>query len=428
MSHQGFSFLEGLCESIRELGTEPFVLSSRPSNETPDRESQVKALVPWAKFTSSAHLNWSDIETALHELERSGFEVSACISVWEGNRLLMAQANEYLGAVDESGASIQGLVDKLTLRSRLLDLDLSHAEARVVTSENLEALRKAAGRYFIKPRFGLGSFGAFPLTQATSLEDLTRVKRDMETDELYSGVFQKKELIAENYIEGREYSFEVMVSRGRSYVIGVHEKLEIDEEGPAVLEKVCVSPPVELTIAETKKGIQFIKTCLQALSVNEGCYHVEARRSDSTERWEIIEVNPRVGGSLINHSVKIQTKGCCLLKLWLKGLMHQSVEEELKKFELALTERMMSDEGTSTFFRVYYGEYGRKIASISERFLDRPPAIFQNFVKSGTRLPASGREFFLGQALWKMNRGSLLKNVKELIQFSNNAMEVIYET
>jgi biotin carboxylase len=60
--------------------------------------------------------------------------------------------------------------------------------------------------------------------------------------------------------------------------------------------------------------------CLARLGLQPGAFHVEMKYWQARWRWEIIEVNPRLGGSLIHASTERAT-GVSLLSLWLRSLL-----------------------------------------------------------------------------------------------------------
>jgi hypothetical protein len=113
-------------------------------------------------------------------------------------------------------------------------------------------------------------------------------------------------------------------------------------------------------------------------------YHVEARHS--TSGWEIIEVNPRIGGSYIVASTRRHC-GIDLIDHWIglvAGDPHAPVPTARR----------------STFFRVFYGESGRRIDRVRRRSGSLGVLEDKLLVSEGELLPDVDREIFVGQALW----------------------------
>ena len=101
LSHCGFSFAEDLIAAVRERGLQPWILSSKPMPEHGEQRLQVLRSKASTLFTADAHeLERCDVMNAIGSLHRQGFRIRACISVWEGYRKLMAEANEQLAVQD----------------------------------------------------------------------------------------------------------------------------------------------------------------------------------------------------------------------------------------------------------------------------------------------------------------------------------------
>ncbi|MCE0444858.1 ATP-grasp domain-containing protein [Streptomyces tricolor] len=104
------------------------------------------------------------------------------------------------------------------------------------------------------------------------------------------------DFLIEDYIPGREFSFEVLVVDHEPHVVAVHEKCEVTETAGTVLENACVSPPHQPDpAADRRRDPLEVSSVLDTLGLGWGCFHIEARHTPSG--WDLIEVNPRVGGS-----------------------------------------------------------------------------------------------------------------------------------
>ncbi len=133
---------------------------------------------------------------------------------------------------------------------------------------------------------------------------------------MYASAFNDGlQFMAEDYIAGQEFSFETLLVDGQAHVVAVHEKYEVTETADTVLEDSCTTPPASLDQAQIAAGLHWLKNVLGCMDLKWGCYHVEARFTG--QHWDLIEINPRVGGSLISHSVEAVTAGHSMLSLWL---------------------------------------------------------------------------------------------------------------
>lgn len=412
LSHRGKGFAPELIRAARAVGLEAWVLSSSSETDT----EKLKNSCDWFRITSEPHLTVEDVRGVIAE---GNGRLTACISVWDGYRELMSLANEALGAVDLRPDDLQLLLDKHAFRVRLAEAGLSQVSSTKVTPSNLASL-KGEGRKFLKPRRGVASFGAFPLTPDLEWDDLLHVRTSMETDRDYCGVFGNDiEFVAEDYIAGIEYCFEMMASGGKVACLAIHEKVALEELGRTVLESACVSPPVHAGQFILAQGVRVVKRSLEALGGKTGLFHVEARFDG--KHWELIEVNPRVGGAYIYHSTKATTGGTCLLELWTRSLLGQTELVEPSWDTGVLPAQ-------STFFRVFFGMPGKTVSKIGLREVGTldSPVLSSLSVAAGKQLPASDREVFLGQAMWQMPTVEASRRLSTLLSDSEQLLEVEY--
>lgn len=432
LSHVGFSFLDDLIAILKARNLQSFVLSSLPLADL--REQRLDSLgkmASWLSCTDAHVLSISDVDTALATLSAKGENVLACISVWEGYRGLMAHANAALGVPDLDPQRVERLRDKLVVRNQLADAGLSAVSAQALTPERLAALKLSDKRYFIKPRCGIASYGAFPLRPDTEWRALERIIEESAEDIVYQSAFNGGlSFLVEDYLAGREFSFEVIAVDGRSEVVAIHEKCEVTEAAGTVLENACTSPPYTLGRGHCAGGIAWIRRVLETLALRWGCFHIEARFDG--RRWDLIEVNPRVGGSLISHSVKALNGQFSMLELWLDALLAgaSGSDERLRAYQTQLSGLAFAADGSpatraATFFRVYFAEPGR-IESIHRPPLTRQPAVTHILLKAGDEVVSAAREVFLGQMLWQLSVAERDAEFDALDRLSQDAIEVRY--
>ncbi|MBF9072804.1 ATP-grasp domain-containing protein [Streptacidiphilus sp. NEAU-YB345] len=464
LSHVGFSFMEDLVATVRKRGLRVYVLSSLPEEQhQQDRPQQLADLADDLRVTDRHVLTPRDVEEYLDALSDTGIRVRCCLTVWEGYRHLMALANARLGVPDLAEKQVLDLRDKLTLRNLIADAGLSRGRACALNPETLAERQREGGRYFVKPVSGIASFGAFPLTAATTWDDLERMAAEARADTVYASVFAADpqptdpvqpspspspspgpatsagpseghseglgmEFLVEDYVPGREFSFEVIVVDGAPHVVAVHEKCEVTETEGTVLENACVSPPVSLSQEQTGAGIAWVAGVLSNLGLDWGCFHIEARYAPAG--WDLIEVNPRVGGSLISPSVAALTGGPSLLDLWLGSLLAADLPAGFLKAlrDVSFRPDGVTPSGDATFFRVFFADPGKILQVGLNDDLPLRPAVSHVLLKPGDVVESSSREVFLGQVLWRMPCAERDAVLPELLPASERAIEITYET
>lgn len=432
LSHCGFSFLEDLKQELHRRKLRCFVLSSLPLPEhIPERLEQIHAWADRLYTTDSHQLKLEDVQTALETLRKSGEQVSCCISVWEGYRHLMAAANASLGTYDMDAGQALALRNKLNVRNRLAENGLSHANAYALTESVLERLKAQDQRYFIKPVHGIASYAAFPMRKDTTWKALEDLRLASAEDTVYASAFNDGlTFMAEDYIAGHEFSFETLLVDGQAHVVAIHEKYEVTETAATVLEDSCTTPPASLDQAQIAAGLQWLKEVLACMALKWGCYHVEARFSG--QHWDLIEINPRVGGSLISHSVEAVTHGHSMLSLWLDLLLASQDDTALREDLVRhLAQFEWQADGTSaqsvaTFFRVYFAEPGT-LSSVTLNPLPLAPVVQHVLLKAGDVIPAHAREVFLGQLLWTFESANRATELERLATISATALDIRYQ-
>ncbi|MFG3308655.1 acetyl-CoA carboxylase biotin carboxylase subunit family protein [Streptomyces wuyuanensis] len=434
LSHVGFSFMEDLVEALDARQLKSFVLTSLPEEEhRAQRLHDLRGLATQVTVTEDHALTRRDVDQRIEELRSQGENVLFCITVWEGYRHLMACANEQLGAGDLAEKQVLDLRDKLALRNRLADARLTRVRAARLTEETLALHQGSGRRCFVKPVSGIASYGAFPLTSRTTWADIERITADALQDTVYASAFgDGPAFLVEDYIAGREFSFEIVVVDGEANIVAMHEKCEVTETTGTVLENACTSPPESISADDCAQGIAWVRRLLSHLDLRWGCFHIEARHHAS--QWDLIEVNPRVGGSLISHSVKELTAGTGLLDLWIDSLLTSAAgdAETRQAFLDGLRALSFTDDGrtptaNATFFRVFFADKGRITSVGLSGDLPAEPAVTHILLEAGDTVEATSREVFLGQLLWQLPLGDRARLLPELLRASEHAIAVEYE-
>jgi predicted ATP-grasp superfamily ATP-dependent carboligase len=429
LSHCGYSFMEELISNATARGLQSFVLSSLPLPSDRDRIIVLQAKSTWVSFSQTHELTWQDLQQALQEIGAQGYKVACCLSVWEGYRTLMARANQALGVADMTLAQIQLLSNKYELRQQLRRFGLSQVQAVLLNARTWAELQAQNRAVFIKPVKGIASYGTFPLTPERHWQEIAQIQADMEADLTYRAIFSdQKGFMAEDYIPGLEFSFEIITTDGSPFVIAIHEKLELEQTGTAVLESACVSPPLHLNAEQLRSARTWIAQLFHHLQLHWGCYHLEARYNAGD--WEVIEINSRVGGALISPSVKVLTQGFSMTQLWLDNLLYQQPEQKMQQKSWLATfdigTATYQPPSTSSFFRVYFAESGW-IRSIDEVPCCIVPEIVQISLQPGTEVVERAREVFLGQILWVIPWELQSEILPQLIIESQQAIQVQYD-
>lgn len=409
LSHQGGSFIDKIIAAASSLGIEHCIISSLPESQ-----SSVNAYVQRANayLIEKKELYFHDVKEILdNKIGNSG--LVGFISVWEGYRPLMAALNCSYGFQDISSDCAFFLRDKLKVRNALCKANLSSVCAQIAETEILMKSLISKNRHFIKPRFGLGSVGAKELIDISDIDYIKYLQKNLKQDRLLSNAIQDAEFIVEDYINGTEFSAEVIVNNGYAEILAFHEKTELLSGIFTTTEPFCISPPQ--TMFNLQKAKEWLNSVISVLGVTHGCYHIEFK-SISKEIFEIVEVNPRIGGALILESTQ-QVSGVNMLSWWIANISSTMNSIILKNQQLQPT--IHKGKGIPfSAFRVYFSNMVGILEHVAINHCKPSPQKYDLLVQPGLKLSRKESEQYLAQALWVGNKDSLeeVKKQQRIIQ------------
>jgi hypothetical protein len=406
------------------------VISSSPISDEHIRKIKGHADKVWVinEDDLTTHNTKIAVDEAIEE-----YHVLGTLATYEGYRLLMAKINADMGVKDANPDALATCMDKFACRKILFSAGLSTVDSHIITADNLGTLKNADKDYFVKPRRGIGSFACFKLRDDLDISVIKDFQQQMETDLRFKNIFDGQfDFIAEQFIYGEEYSFEVIVFEGENYNIGTHAKY-VSEMFGTTLETGNTLPAPKLSNSEQLEGELYVGHCLEKLGLNQGAYHIETRYDRETNTWNIIEINARMGGALINQSVEVFTDEYSFLELWFLCLITKSYGDcgLLTNTLAALKESTRRHNKTITQAAVFiskYGEPGRTITRLSIENLRRQPDICEMAVTEGTTLPKSVRGIFILNALWKVDVNSINDELDSLYSILESDLVLDYQT
>lgn len=130
-------------------------------------------------------------------------------------------------------------------------------------------------------------------------DELRKAVKDIQKniDRIYkeNGRTEKPQIIAEEYMEGLQYSIDAYVSaRGKVVCCPLVRQKTGHDIGRDDFFGYLQSTPTALSSATVKKAEDVVKRGVHALGLRNTTVHVELMRIDNT--WKIIEIGARIGG------------------------------------------------------------------------------------------------------------------------------------
>ncbi|MEZ9288097.1 ATP-grasp domain-containing protein [Vibrio lentus] len=426
--HQGFSFVEEIAVLLKEQNITPCIISSCP--QVNERSDIMAAVGNHLHITDNSALKYEDVRSFADELLADPeLNLLASIATYEGYRLFMAKTNERLGAVDSRAEAISSTLDKYQFRTKLFKAGLSQANSYLLNEETFAACKQSEKKRFIKPRRGAASFSSFPLTEDITWAFIQEQVGQIKSDETFSSTFMDNfDFVAEDVISGQEFSYEVVQLNGEVFIVAIHEKVGLESKAYSVLETALLSPPIFNIDQHWQRAKEYISQALQFLNIDNGVFHIEARYNSKKDVLDFIEINPRMGGSLINLSVEILTKRHSMLRLWVKLL--SAVSEQKKndlKEELLEIESQSELSSISSYLQIYFADSGKKITGIHRKECEIPPYKFCTHVTDGMITPDSNREIFAAEGIWSIPRVKNSTRLNEITAICETIFTLEYE-
>lgn len=237
-----------------------------------------------------------------------------------GSDLAMLTVNyiaEKMNLIGNSMLSTKLSTDKYEMRKALKEKGLPCPEfIKVKENYNKENVNNMSLPIIVKPTDRSGSRG---VTKVSNIDQLYEAI-SIAMKESFS-----KEIIVEQYIDGREYSLEFMSDNG------VHEFLAITEKfttgSPHFIEKAHLQPArIDKNIL--KNAINIAKQGLDALEIKNGASHTEIKIY-SNEVF-IIEIGARMGGDFIGSDLVLLSTGIDFTQLVLDKASGKIINIEKK--------------------------------------------------------------------------------------------------
>lgn len=223
---------------------------------------------------------------------------------------------EKLGLVGNSVFCTDVTTDKYKMRNILSTQGLPCPKyASIKNSDQLDKINMSFP-LITKPVDRSGSRGIYKVQNMNELK--TAVKKSME-------VSFNKEVIVEEFIEGKEYSVEFVSQKGEHNFLQITEKFTTGS--PNFIEKGHLSP-AKITEENQEKIIRIIRGSLDALMIKNGASHSEIKITPNNE-IKIIEIAGRMGGDFIGSDMVYISTGFDFTK----SVIDIAINKKLETFE-----------------------------------------------------------------------------------------------
>lgn len=231
------------------------------------------------------------IVRAAHQVYRFGAVVSLVDQAME----LVGRLNDELDLPGTRYSVAHRFHDKLAMRRWLAETGFETVAAEEVT--DTEALGRFADRHgypvVLKPADGTGSRGVLRVDGPDQLAAAWQAAAELRgrTDLPMATFYPVDRLIAEEYLDGPEYSAETFSFDGRHLVVAFTEKLS---DGVLEMGHAQPAPLPERVAAELA---DYLATFLTAMGLRDGVAHTEFKLTSAGPR--VVESHDRVAGDRV---------------------------------------------------------------------------------------------------------------------------------
>lgn len=203
--------------------------------------------------------------------------------------------SQKLGLVGNSMDSNMLSINKYEMRKKLSSSGIRCPEFKFFKEENYKHDGSLSFPLIVKPVDRGGSIG------------VKKVNNELEVQTALSKALQKSfsgGAIVEEFINGREFSVEMISKNGSHHFIIVTEKVTT---GPPHFVEIAHHQPAQITPEEEERIIGVVKKSVNALGLVNGATHSEVILSGNGDVW-VVEIAGRMGGDFIgSHMVELST-------------------------------------------------------------------------------------------------------------------------
>lgn len=287
----------GRIETLRkvvDLGARVVYLQ-HPDRFTPEHADLVDAAL-LADFT-----DWA-VTRPLVEAAHASFRIDAVSTLTEPGLDTAGRVTDLLGLPGTGYRVSRLLADKRAMRRRQAEAGVDPvASAPACDVQCLSEFGRDHGYPFIvKPADGVASIGVLRIDAPDQLEDAWRHVQRVCAEPLSApafGTIRTEAFLAEEYLDGPEYSVEAFSFAGRHVILAVTEKATLPnfiEIGHAVPARLAAGAGAAIGAS--------VAAFLDCMGVTDGPTHTEIRLTAAGPR--VIESHPRPGGDRIIELVQ----------------------------------------------------------------------------------------------------------------------------
>ena len=293
----------------------------------------------------------------MREVTQAGVSFDRIETLWEPLVILAARLREALGVPGLTVEQALPFRDKELMKRKLDAAGIrTPRHARASSEQQVRAAAEAIGYpLMIKPIAGAGS------------ADTHRVDDPSDLDRVIQATRHVPEVSVEEFIEGKEYTFDTICAGGRPLFYNIAWY----RPRPLIMRTVqWISPQVVVLrnpdAAELRGGLEMGKQVLRALEFEAGFTHMEWYQKDD---GEVVfgEIGARVGGARLIDQMNY-SNDCDLYRGWAEAVCHGRLTEDVqRRHNVAIIFKRAQGEGRIQGIKglgAFLSRFGQHVTSL----------------------------------------------------------------
>jgi hypothetical protein len=341
-------------QGLAEVGAAVVGVGEQPKEALPHRVRN--ALTNYIRVPSLFREDEA-FQEIMREVTQAGVSFDRIETLWEPLVLLAARLREALGVPGLRVEQALPFRDKELMKRKLDAAGIrTPRHARCSTEKQIRAAVEAIGYpIMIKPIAGAGSADTHRVNDPADLERVIRSIRHVPV------------LSVEEFVEGREYTFDTICARGRPLFYNIAWY----RPRPLVARTVeWISPQVVALrnpeAPELSAGLEMGLAVLEALDFEAGFTHMEWYLK---EDGEVVfgEIGARVGGARLIDQMNY-SNDCDLYRGWAEAVCYGSLSEPVqRRHNVAIIFKRAQGEGRIQGIKglgTYLSRFGNHVAAL----------------------------------------------------------------
>ena len=339
---------------LAEVGAAIVGVGEGPKEMLPDMVR--RALTNYIRVPSLFREDEAFLEI-MREITHAGVSFDRVETLWEPLVILAARIREALGVPGLTVKQVLPFRDKELMKRKLDKAGIRTPRHARATSEKQirAAVEKIGYPIMIKPIAGAVSADTHRVDDARQLEAVIKAVRHIQ------------EVSVEEFVEGREYTFDAICARGRL----LYYNIAWYRPRPLIARTVqWISPQVVALrnpdAPELRAGLEMGKQVLEALEFEAGFTHMEWYLK---EDGEVVfgEIGARVGGARLIDQMNY-SNDCDLYRGWAEAVCHGRLTENIqRRHNVAIIFKRAQGEGRIQGIKglgPYLARYGQHVAHL----------------------------------------------------------------